>query len=64
MHGYFVGVFDIATGGNARSNPSHLDPQLLESIGEIAGGGFAFDGGVGCENHFVDFALIHATRQI
>lgn len=65
--GDFVGVLDVRAGGDAGGDAR--DAESGEAgvgfVGEIAGGGFAFDGGGGGEDEFsFDFAAIAAPLRM
>src|ERR1700744_6088493 len=57
-HGDFVGVLDVGAGGDAGGDArdGERGEAVVGFVGEVAGGGFAFDGG-GCgEDEFGGFA--------
>ena len=51
-----VGILHIAAHRNAVGNPTHLDAQWLNDLGQIQCGRFSFDIGVGRNND-----LLHRT---
>jgi hypothetical protein len=63
-HGDFVGVFDVAAYRNAHGYAGNAESLPLELLGEVGGGGFALDGGIGGEDDFLDFAAGDAADQI
>jgi len=66
QHGDFVGVFDVAAYGNAHGDAGHAQSLSLplQLLGQVGGGGFAFDGGIGGEDDFFDFAAADPADQV
>src|SRR5208282_3852 len=66
QHGDFVGVFDVAAYGNAHGDAGHAQSLSLplQLLGQIGGGGFAFDGGIGGEDDYFDFAGADPADQV
>ena len=62
-HGDFIGVFEIGTDGNAHADASHANAERLEKLGEVDGSGFAFGGGIGGDDDFVDAATFKALDE-
>lgn len=56
-HGDLVGVLDVGAGGDAGGDAGDAQRgvQAVDLVGEVAGGGFAFDGGAGGEDQFFGF---------
>src|SRR5260370_27778783 len=63
-HGDFVGVFDVAAYWNAHGDTGYAQSLTLQLLGEVGGGGFSFDGGIGSHDDFFDFAASDASDQI
>ena len=63
-HCDFVGVFDVAAGGDAGGDAGDFDVKGAEGGGEPGGCGFAFEGGAGGEDDFVDFAVLDAGEEV
>ncbi|SPE30065.1 hypothetical protein SBA2_480006 [Acidobacteriia bacterium SbA2] len=66
QHGNFVGVFDVAAYGNAHGDAGHAQSLSLplQLLGQVGGGGFAFDGGIGGEDDFFDFSAADPADQV
>jgi hypothetical protein len=47
QHGDFVGVFDVAAYRDAHGNAGYAQSLPLELLGEVGGGSFSFDRGIG-----------------
>src|SRR5208282_4046173 len=72
QHGDFVGVFDVAADGNSHGDAGHAQSLSLslslslplQLLGEIGGGGFSLDGGIGGQDNFFDFAAADPADQV
>jgi hypothetical protein len=53
-HGDFVSVFDVGAGWDTGGDASDAKggEATVEFVGEVAGGGFTFDGGASSEDQF------------
>src|ERR1700675_2571351 len=63
-HGDFVGVFDVAAYRNSHGDPGYAQSLPLELLGQIGGGGFSLDGGIGGQDDFFDFAAADPADQV
>ena len=63
-HGDFVGIFDVAAHRNSHGDAGYAQALPLQLLGEVGGGGFAFDRGIGREDDFLDVALGDAAEQV
>src|SRR5216684_4226124 len=63
-HRDFVGVLDVAAGGDAGGDAGHFKSGAAELAGKIRGCGLAFDSWIRGENDFVGLAVFHALHQI
>lgn len=52
--GHLVGVLDVAADRHAEGKARDAQRPVLEQASEIESGGFAFDAGVGRDDHLVD----------
>ena len=63
-HGDFVGVFEVGANGDADTDAGDADAEGLEELGEVDGGGFAFGGGIGGDDDFLDVAAPEAVDEL
>ena len=63
-HGDLVGVFDVAADGDSHGDAGDFHSGALELLRQVGSGGFAFDGGIGSDNDFVDVAGVDAGNQV
>src|SRR5882762_1891754 len=63
-HCDLIRIFDVAAHWNAHCNARHLESGTLQLLRQINRRGFAFYRGIGRDNHFLDLAAIHASRQV
>src|SRR5256885_17219185 len=64
QHSDLVGVFDVASYRDSHSDARDLHSGRLELLREINRGGFAFDSGIGGEDHFIHAAGFDAGEEI
>src|ERR1700674_5199975 len=63
-HGDFVGVFNVAAYRNSHGDPGYAQSLPLQLLGQVGGGGFSLDRGVGGEDDFFDFATADPADQV
>ena len=63
-HGDFIGVLDVAAGGDAGGDAGDTDREGTKRCGEPVGGSFSFEGGAGGEDNFVDFGMLGAAEEV